>query len=339
MNYSKLGLLSVVFSSLLISCTYNDIAPPRKDVDIYVTGTISYTNVAYDSNISIATYWKNGVLTKLSEPPIQTTANAITVSGSDVYIAGESGVLSTVIDGKTIPPPLKPMATYWKNGVMNQLSNEESYARAIAVSGSDVYVAGQNSSQAAVWKNGVLTKLPDFGSFSTATAIALVGSDVYAAGFFSTLTETAVYWKNGVLVQLSDSPYARATGITISGGDVYVSGQNDTTAVYWKNGVIVPLHPTQPSIASGIAVLGSDVYTAGSILTVDGMVAAYWKNGQLTQLSDRPLARILSISIAGTDIYMAGKGDLGAEYWKNDAGVYLAHTLVGPLEATGIFVK
>src|SRR6266850_5871148 len=122
--------------------------PPTKK-DVYVAGFV------YDSGGSGSpAVWKNGVLQRL--PPysnVSSSAGAITVSDSNVYIAGS----------------MSSFAVYWQDSALNVIPTPfqlNSSANAIAVSASDVYVAGwerdfsANSGGSVVyWKNGVKTTL------------------------------------------------------------------------------------------------------------------------------------------------------------------------------------
>lgn len=69
-------------------------------------------------------------------------------------------------------------------------ATEHALAVSLAVSGGDVYAAGQIYQQlpgllrtmAVVWKNGELTRLTDGSTEAEASAVAVSGSDVYVAG-------------------------------------------------------------------------------------------------------------------------------------------------------------
>ena len=84
------------------------------------------------------------------------------------------------------------VATYWKNGTPVHLTDgsKSTLANSIFVSGSDVYVAGEEyyvtslaGTVAKFWKNGVLTNLPADNQYNHANSIFVVGSDVYIAGY------------------------------------------------------------------------------------------------------------------------------------------------------------
>ena len=133
------------------------------------------------------------------------------------------------------------VAVYWLNGVQTVLpkTGHNASANAIAVSGSDVHIAGSNDGNAVYWLNGVRTVLPKT-VWAYATAIAVSGSDVYITGSDG---GDAVYWLNGVRTVLPKTGNrAEANAITVSGSDVYIAGEDgdwfegEADAVYWLNG-------------------------------------------------------------------------------------------------------
>lgn len=84
-------------------------------------------------------------------------------------------------------------------------------ANSIAVSGTDVYVAGTQ------WDGN-----------------SIQYSDGYTVYHHNPI---AKYWKNGKPVNLTDgSKWAEARSIVVSGTDVYVAGFEGSIAKYWKNG-------------------------------------------------------------------------------------------------------
>ncbi|MES2778732.1 MAG: hypothetical protein V4651_02440, partial [Bacteroidota bacterium] len=73
----------------------------------------------------------------------------------------------------------KTKAIYWKNGVMNVLSNggnPESYTSGIFINNQDVYVTGRtendipNEIKVVYWKNGVLTPIASSPNYTNAEA-------------------------------------------------------------------------------------------------------------------------------------------------------------------------
>lgn len=132
-------------------------------------------------------------------------ANAVFVSGSDKYVAGN----------QNNPTSGLAMATVWKNGTAATLTAGTAsvgVATAVFVTGNDVYVAGYEQedyygggpSFAKYWKNGVPVKLATVSS--GATGIAVFGNDVYVSGWENNGTyNIAKYWKNGVPVNLGNA--------------------------------------------------------------------------------------------------------------------------------------
>ena len=130
--------------------------------NVYVAGYASLPT----NNETVAVYWINGTPQILPSPSGTTNAytTAITVSSSDVYVAGYTYNNNSAGNGP---------AVYWVNGTIETLplpsGTTHAEANAIAVSGSNVYVAGyafntannpQENGPAAYWMNGTLESLP-----------------------------------------------------------------------------------------------------------------------------------------------------------------------------------
>jgi len=335
MKSLKLKLLILLNIGFLFSCAYHDIEP-RKDV--YVAG-YSYLPGSQGG----AAFWKNGTITQL---PFGSGASAITVSGSDVYIAGSNNA----------------DVVYWKDTTLNVIPTSPhmySVANAIAVSGKDVFLAGSeenpsdDNDNVVYWKNGQKTILENSPHYSQLTGIVVSGSDVHVAGYLvdSDWNVTAAYWKNGVKTTLS-GPGAYVTGIALSGSAVYLSGVTAThvsyyfTGCYWKNGELVKLETPDgwSSEASAIAISGSDVYVSGTMYNYVNNSNTYavvcWKNGVMTQLTDAySNAGGTSIVVSGSDVYVSGwiinsNYESQAMYWKNGVP-----TVLGLGRANAILVK
>jgi hypothetical protein len=279
--------------------------------DVYACGNVGYVVDAVTS--PQAYYWKNG------NPVILGAgyARSIAVSGNDVYVCGYTG---NAFNGYN--------ACYWKNGNITYLpentrsddywddypvSSTDSKAHSIFISGSDVYIAGQetivrdgsSAISAVYWKNGnegYLIKGSFAGSKDDAAySIFVAGNDVYACGALE-----ARYWKNGTSFYLPGSSgiITHAQSVFVSGSDVYVAGaqkdgkfyqtylgqQKRYVAKYWKNGQPVNLTDgTREAYATSIAISGTDVYVAGyeeKQAGVRNWIAKYWKNGKPVVLGE-----------------------------------------------------
>ncbi|MGE9313290.1 hypothetical protein ACLOAU_16695 [Niabella sp. CJ426] len=281
-----------------------------------------------DRNIK---YYKNGVLHILEDTDAG-SASDIYVDGMDVYVAGTVyGVLkcwkndvevfvdnsinrigstglcisggSFFISGYREPNALDHLKTplYWSNNIRVPLTTD-SVTRAstsgIAVYNGDVYVSGYEQVYLEnpgthipkYWKNGKEVILP--GNPAYTTDIKVQNGTVYISGAINFMP---VYWRNGIVQELelpNGDFFYQTSGISVNGGNVYVSGTigeyvGETRVikpVYWKNGKLVRLNVTDAEyFTHGILVHGSDVYTYGFSFRVDKYgnfihKPKYWKN-------------------------------------------------------------
>jgi len=186
--------------------------------DVYVAGIGITGNIYNGPQKYIAKYWKNGNAINLTDGTNGAQAWSIAVSGNDAYVAGNewNGKSYQDASGSTYQ---RSIAKYWKNSqpVILTDGTDDAFAKSIAVSGTDVYVAGTEwngksyqiqgsayiyrKSIAKYWKNGKAVNLTDGTEDADARSIAVSGNDVYVAG---TANGYATYWKNGVAVKLSN---------------------------------------------------------------------------------------------------------------------------------------
>lgn len=350
MNLKRCLFLLIITALTISACKKAAVTPgnpiipipptAKMDTDVYVVGDIATKN-----GKQIAVYWKNGVLTKLTDSLQSSFGYAIAINGNDIYVSG------TVDDEN-----YKTTAVYWKNGVMNMLSAsllDGSVTRGIVVNGNDVYVAGiiRGTQGGLYWKNGVPVAATGNTNNIVASSIALSQNDVFIAGW-SVLSDNhtlaATYWKNGSQIVLANT-YSNAYGIAVDGSNVYVAGANiyssgSSNAIYWKNGSPILLSSSY-SGATGIATNGNDIYVSGfnGVDITSPTAATYWKNGVANEMTNGSLSSYgSSLVLNGSDIYMAGRQEIAANgayrplYWKNNTPVLLPYYYVG--EAVGIAV-
>lgn len=177
--------------------------------DVYVGGW-QYKTTQIDPTHSyttpVAKYWKNGVPVELSDPLAFGVAESIFISGSDIYVAG-----NTCQENE---PPGCDLVTYWKNGTPVVLPGQKPTAgTSIFVSGTDVYVTGDylvggGANIAELWKNGTLTALAGTTD-SAANAVVVSGNDVYVAGasINNIGSQVAGYWKNRTFTAITDGTH------------------------------------------------------------------------------------------------------------------------------------
>lgn len=231
-----------------------------------------------------AVLWINGKNTRLSE---NGNVTGVAVLGNDVYAVGQN----TSTESYSV-------ATIWKNGTPIRLNpmptHVPSFANAISILNSDIYVVGHCYVESSNWKM------------------------------------TAVYWKNGNMMPLSTKE-SYAIDITTSGDDFYICGREIVNGIsiakYWKNGVEFNLSDgTRNCGASRIAVEGNEVYIAGyEELKKDFYIPVYWKNGvkqictQEMLLGYAPL-----IAVSQGDIYFSSSLFYANEdlYLKNNQHFY-----------------
>jgi hypothetical protein len=202
-------------------------------------------------------YWVNGVADFFVAGG--SSASDITISGSDIYIAGytESSGRST--------------ATVWKNKQLmpietgNAINNS---ANAINIAGTDVHVAGvQNtsntiSSQAVYWKNGVRTVLPVItvggNYYASATDVVASGANVYITGTYTPIgaISKVMLWRNGTPIEITNGSISSSgSAIALSAnGYLYIAGRERSGGInrarLWKydlnSGLIttIPLNGT-----------------------------------------------------------------------------------------------
>jgi len=325
-------------------------------VNAYSQTNVNVYSAGYykDGNKNIACYWKNGIRQNLDLQGINgnSSANAITVSGNSVYIAGRYRDSSD-----------KDIVCYWKDGVRQSLDSQGAYfayPRTIVVSGNSVYVGGNGifSDDLSVrrginyyWKDGILQSYShgrpgDSSASSTVYAIAVSDNSVYLVGTYSygrgySMTDVPCYWKDGVLQKSSfnvQGIYNRATAIVVSNNSIYIAGRlyinEKSFPFYWKDGVLQKFD--QEGYVRAIIVSGDSVYLAGSSGSWDS--ACYWKDSvrqtlNLTGITSRSFAT--AISLFGDSIYIAGYYKNGDNwfvcYWK-DGVRYDLGSIDGSLE-------
>lgn len=334
-------LLSII--AVTNSCKKNDRIPAAKDV--YIVGCES------NGTYAVATYWKNGVATHVTDGAKKAVAYSIAVKGSNVYVGGIE------YDDPSGHATIK----YWKNGIPTTLSMRSSLAEfgGMTVVGDDVYVTGSESENngrvARYWKNGVETRLTDGKYFAHAYGIAVSGNDVYVVGSDGSPSGGAKYWKNTTAIHLPG--LGSTLSIAVEGNDVYVGGEqlnanNKRVAIYWKNGQIIPLSDgTRDARLRSIAVDNGVVHATGSESDpVSGYsIGKYWNSkGVSVNLSNATnWVNPYAIAVYGNDVFISGDQHDGfnggnyiiAKFWKNGIETDIGNKTSGVVsQARGIFV-
>lgn len=226
-----------------------------------------------------------------------------------------------------LPPPLAPGWNALGTGLSSDVYD-------IAISGSDVYVAGNftnagGNAQAdyiARWDGSNWHALGT-GLSHRAWAIAISGSNVYVGGdfFFAggvANTSRIARWDGSawraVGTGLGDVVYA----ITISGSDVYVGGSftnaggnsNADRIARWNgstwNALGSGLGTGLGDVVEAIAISGSDVYVGGSFPDAGGNTnadnIARWDGSTWNALGSGLNNGVKTIAISGSNVYVGG---------------------------------
>lgn len=313
---------------LLLSVSCSNDEPSQETKDVYVAGVELNTS----TKRGMATLWKNGVATNLTNGTNAAGAQSVYVYGKDVYVAGQE------YNGKYYKGML------WKNGVATDITDgsRDAFLYSVFVSGNDVYLAGQEGGQAKIWKNGVATQLSSIysSSYTKAYSVTVSGNDVFVAGVEGGF---AKLWKNGDSVGLFSASIkaGAAKSVFATGTSVYVAGNLSnlmTTAILWReDGVGTDLSDGNAhEYANSVFVQGKDVYVAGyKYDDVKGKdVLKLWKNGIASEIATD--ARPQSLFVSDSDVYIAGNDSDGGKLWIN--GV---HTKFGNnyTELNSVFVS
>ena len=306
--------LSVI---LLSSCKKNTDTNNSAEPVVYVAGH-QWDSVAGNDR---STVWKNGVpSTNQVSGSLNHYANAIAVSGADVYTTGYEN------------QPAQWKCLVWKNGTLqSSLGTGYSYGNGIAVSGTDIYVTGGGYIQtpltysSMLWKNqsGPATTLASNSSGAVGNDIVISGTDVYVGG---NENNSGRIWKNGVAQTLNNASGFPISCIAVSGNNVYGAASNGSIIRTWKNEIPTDINIPAGSSAfvTGIAINENDVYLCGWEFNGSIGIAKFWKNGVPVTLGDGiQSSRANGIAIKNNIVYIVGdvikSGTVSdfATLWKN----------------------
>ena len=291
LSCNNFGVLPLLCLPLLSGCGRTD---------VYVGGL---TDEAY--------IWKNGASYALNNYSGGGNVNGVTLAGGHVYAVGTY-----------YRSAISPQAVLWidGNGTFLMDGANATEPQSVAVSGTDVYVAGYSApvgqpslTTATWWHNGTPTHLTST-TLSIALQVVLSGSDVYAVGWDYLSGPKAypvpVYWKNGAETVLSTT-FGYGQSIAVSGNTVYVAiCQIDSD-------------PNVQSSAARIRSKPSDalnlVNDCGKTLTggYQSTQAVLWTSGTPPSLLEEKESAPVSIAVVGSDVYVTGFVEPQPVVWKN----------------------
>lgn len=320
--------------------------PSFKYYDLFFLGNQIVTSQLEPSK-NYVRYWRNGIVSDISDQSKYYYGTAFTVSGDDVFISGHH------FDGQTIHP------VYWKNTQVHPLSTGMGNASDISVVGNDTYVSGiyhnGTSFIAMYWKNGSGVELSE-GLYSNddASSIDVVDGNVFVGGALSTsgMTSKAALWKNESNEQIDNVlESSNIADVEVVGQDVHLVGRrfegSKVYITYWKNGAATDITNGEYSAeATSISVIGGDVYITGyentSAGKSQGKVWNVTKN-EVTNVTD-PTVGSIAYGLVKIDDMLVVCGERstnqGSQPFYTVNGEYFPITEMGSTVAIrGVFVK
>jgi hypothetical protein len=338
-------LIIVTYIAIMGACSKDDTVASTEN---QTPETIYIAGYKYNSTLGIrvATVWKNGVPTTLSNSTNGSEVRGMVVIGQDVYCIGYQYDQANVLRGM-----------YWKNGQEIPLPNTGVggiyKTTGICALGNDVYVSGNDTGfinigiggfqydRAVLWKNAqpaIFLNTPNndpnepFLSaqttciFASGNKITIGGKVLQGTVYKGTYWQTDLAGANKTEVNLTQDNYIY--GITNIGNDVYSLGNMGNKPKYWKNSTALALSDDNIRTDTGnIIAIGTDTYAVGSEVTTAGYKPKYWKNTTGVYLNQGTDTEATCITNNGTDIYIAGNYQLNGlglpsiKLWKNNSPI------------------
>lgn len=315
------NILIVITVFCVLSCSSDNSSNEETKAtvkDIYVCGYEKKTN----EGKFIATVWKNGVATSLTDGTKNADAYDIFVAGKNIYVVGSE--LNSNGD---------PVAKIWINGAPQILTDEpNSYGEKVIVSNNDIYVLfyvlENDSYVRKIWKDGVISETQ-----GGVTNFAVNNGDVYMVGYDG---QYAMLWKNGVGSKLTNGEFSSvANDIEIKDNNVYIVGSEQSNAKLWKNGVGSNLIDGNLSrTAKEISIVGDDIYVSGITYNPFTFRSLIWKNGE--EIWSLENFETIGLKVVGKDFFMISNSNNTAKLVKNGVAENLSSSIYST--ATGLFI-
>ena len=311
--------------------------------DLYVGGRFSQ---AGDVSANRVARWNGSSWTSLgsgSSNGVGSSVFALAVSGNDLYVGGQF----TQAGGL----PANRVA-HWNGGTWASLGGAEGgngvngEVRALAVSGSDLYVGGGFSqvgglpaNSIARWNGSSWASLgtgSSNGVNSYVRALAVSGSDLYVGGDFvqaGGLAASGVARWNGTSwaslgTGSSNGVNISVRALAVSGSDLYVGGYSIPRAgglsvnniARWNGSSWASLSVGSSnelnSFVFALAVSGSDLYVGGDFIQAGGVPAnnvARWNGSSWVSLGtgsgnggNGVSGNVNALTVSGSDLYVGG---------------------------------
>jgi len=263
--------------------------------------------------------------------------NALAVSGSELYAGGQF-----------LTPGGVAGIAKWNGSGWSALSlGPNGTVYALAVSGSDLYVGGHfarmggtpaisiakwNGSSWSTLGDGIQGDFDPFGSLGYVYALAVSGTNLYAAGEFTTAGKVAAnniaMWNGSSWQSLGSGVNGPVYALAVMGTNLYAGGWFDTVGgaaatniAKWNGSEWSALGPgisgsPEDYLTEGVyalAVQDTNLYAGGEFTTAGGIVAsniAKWNGSSWSALglgTGDFWPGVFALALSGTDLYAGGQ--------------------------------
>ena len=269
---------------------------------------------------------------------------AVAISGSDLYVGGQFSQVGNVAANNIA----RWNGNNWTSLDTGVGSNPQIHAvRAIAVSGTDLYVGGYfnqarevETYNVARWNGRSWFSLGSGsanGVNGSVLAMALSGDNLYVGGNFTHAggepANRVARWDGSVWVSLGagvSDPIAQSevNALATSGSDLYAGGYftqaGDAPAnnlARWNGNAWSSVGNGVNGIVNALAVSGNDLYVGGNFTQVDDLLIEYlarWNGNSWSSVGSVSSAPISAIAVSGNNLYVGGQfTELGGVAAKN----------------------
>lgn len=290
-----------------------------RGTDLYAAGEYAIEGGVAAPHIA---KWNGSEWSGLGSGP-NSVVRTLAVHGPDLYVGGAFPTSGGV-------PGTSCIAKWNESGWLALGSGINGIVAALAVSGSDLYAGGNFTTAGGVAANGVAkwngSEWSALGTGLTRSryapsgivfALAASGSDVYAAGDFTTAGGKSV----GYIAKWNGSEWSALGGgfnwcvyaLALRGTELFAAGGFTGPFSYiakWNGSTWVGLGSGMNSSVSALTLIGPDLYAGGDFTMAGGSPAsriAKWKDGEWSALGSGMNGSVRDLAAIGTVLYAGGE--------------------------------
>ena len=266
--------------------------------DLYAAGSFTTAGGASASRIA---KWNGSTWTALGTG-VNQTVYALGVSGTNLYAAGDN---VTTAGGVAVNRVAKWNGISWSalgSGITSGI-----LVRALAVSGTEVYVGGYFSAGGAnvvKWNGSAWSDLGSLGH--DVYALSVSGGNLYAGGSFG--GGHVAKWNGTSWDGVGSGVYGNIYALATVGTDVYAGGDSSTISK-WNGTIWSALGSAPNGEVKSLAVSGTDIYIGGYFQLAGGVSAnnvAKWNGTTWSPLGTGLDSRVNALAVIGANLYAGG---------------------------------